>query len=95
MAFAHLRRESERKDAIIMSQANAAQARTIRALEAPQEAEEVAEMVEEAPKASDGAPARYLRPADGRTAPPLVAQGVWLMRALCRSSRGPWSPCLA
>jgi hypothetical protein len=38
--IAHLRRESERKDAIIMSlsQANAEQARTIREIEAPQEA---------------------------------------------------------
>jgi hypothetical protein len=40
--IAHLRRESERKDTIIMSlsQANAEQARTIREIEAPSEADE-------------------------------------------------------
>jgi hypothetical protein len=50
--IAHLRRESERKDAIIMSlsQANADQARTIREIEAPQEPEEAAESVEEEPE---------------------------------------------
>ena len=52
--IAHLRRESERKDAIIMSllQANAEQARTIREIEAPKEPEEEPEKV--APHSATG-----------------------------------------
>jgi hypothetical protein len=57
--IAHLRRESERKDAIIMSlsQANEEQARTIRELEAPQEAADAAETVEEETQRAEPRPA--------------------------------------
>jgi hypothetical protein len=49
--IAHLRRESERKDAIIMSlsQSNAELSRTIRAIEAPPEATEAPETATEQP----------------------------------------------
>jgi hypothetical protein len=59
--IAHLRRESERKDAILMSlsQANAEQARTIREIEAPQEHAEAPETVEEEP---EGARSRSTTP---------------------------------
>jgi hypothetical protein len=50
--ISHLRRESERKDTIILSlsQANAEQARTLRALEAPPDERESPETVEEEPE---------------------------------------------
>jgi hypothetical protein len=55
--ISHLRRESERKDTILMqlSQANAEQARTIRALEAP---EQPSASSESAPDASEGSEPR-------------------------------------
>jgi hypothetical protein len=57
--IAHLRRESERKDAIIMSlsQANAEQARTIREIEAPPEPAEAPETVEAEPDWAEPRPA--------------------------------------
>jgi hypothetical protein len=66
--------ETERLHQIIggLAQANAEQARTIRAIEAPasEEPTEAAETVEEVPERSEphGAPARRTKPSDGRKA---------------------------
>jgi excisionase family DNA binding protein len=74
----HLRRESERKDTIIMSlsQANAEQACTIGALEAPAdtlaERRESSEAVEDAPERAEPSPAagESSTPAEGVERPP-------------------------